>query len=121
MKGDPKVIDHLNEALRHELTAVNQYWRHYRLFDNWGMNELATQWREESIEEMLLGASRRAPGAVATGPDAVPLASHRGTDDQIQGTETGRHYGMLHKIRVFAKSSLPPRTAERQTCCFHAA
>jgi bacterioferritin len=52
MKGDPKVINHLNEALRHELTAVNQYWLHYRLFDNWGMNELAAQWREESIEEM---------------------------------------------------------------------
>jgi bacterioferritin len=52
MKGDSKVIDHLNQALRHELTAVNQYWLHYRLFDNWGMNELAAQWREESIEEM---------------------------------------------------------------------
>jgi bacterioferritin len=52
MKGDPKVIDHLNEALRHELTAVNQYWLHYRLFNNWGMNELAAQWREESVEEM---------------------------------------------------------------------
>jgi bacterioferritin len=36
MKGDPKVIDYLNKALRHELTAVNQYWLHYRLLDNWG-------------------------------------------------------------------------------------
>ena len=52
MKGNPKVIDYLNEALRHELTAVNQYWLHYRLLDNWGYKALAKQWRKESIEEM---------------------------------------------------------------------
>ena len=52
MKGDPKVIDFLNKALRHEMTAVNQYWLHYRLLDNWGLKELAKKWRKESIEEM---------------------------------------------------------------------
>ena len=52
MKGDPNVIDYLNKALRHELTAVNQYWLHYRLLDNWGYKGLAQQWRKESIEEM---------------------------------------------------------------------
>jgi bacterioferritin len=52
MKGNPKVIDYLNKALRHELTAVNQYWLHYRLLDNWGYKVLAKQWRKESIEEM---------------------------------------------------------------------
>ena len=52
MKGDAKVIEYLNEALRHELTAVNQYWLHYRLLDNWGLRGLARKWREESIEEM---------------------------------------------------------------------
>src|SRR6266446_6512965 len=52
MKGEPKVIDYLNRALRHELTAVNQYWLHYRLLDNWGYKALAKKWREESIEEM---------------------------------------------------------------------
>ncbi len=52
MKGDTKVIEYLNQGLRHELTAVNQFWLHYRLFDNWGYNELAKKWREESIEEM---------------------------------------------------------------------
>ena len=52
MKGDPKVIDFLNKALRHEMTAVNQYWLHYRLLDNWGYKVLATTWRKESIEEM---------------------------------------------------------------------
>jgi bacterioferritin len=52
MRGDPGVIEFLNKALRHELTAVNQYWLHYRLLDNWGYRTLAKQWRKESIEEM---------------------------------------------------------------------
>ena len=52
MKGDPKVIDYLNKGLRSELTAINQYWLHYRLLDNWGYNELAKKWRKEAIEEM---------------------------------------------------------------------
>jgi bacterioferritin len=52
VQGDPKVIDYLNEGLRHELTAVNQYWLHYRLLHNWGIGNLAKRWREESIEEM---------------------------------------------------------------------
>jgi bacterioferritin len=52
MKGEPKVIEYLNRALRHELTAINQYWLHYRLLDNWGLLDLAKQWRKESIEEM---------------------------------------------------------------------
>jgi bacterioferritin len=45
MKGNPKVIDYLNKALRHELTTVNQYWLHYRLLYNWGYKMLAKQWR----------------------------------------------------------------------------
>ncbi len=52
MKGNPDVVARLNDALRHELTAVNQYWLHYRLLDNWGYKDLAKQWRKESIEEM---------------------------------------------------------------------
>jgi bacterioferritin len=52
MKGDAKVIEYLNRGLRSELTAVNQYWIHYRLLDNWGLKRLAKRWREESIEEM---------------------------------------------------------------------
>jgi bacterioferritin len=52
MKGDAKVIEYLNRGLRSELTAVNQYWLHYRILDNWGYKDLAKQWREESIEEM---------------------------------------------------------------------
>ena len=52
MKGDAKVTEYLNKALRHELTAVNQYWLHYRLLDNWGYKDLAKQWRKESVEEM---------------------------------------------------------------------
>ena len=52
MKGEPGVLDFLNKGLRHELTAINQYWLHYRLLDNWGYRALAKQWRKESIEEM---------------------------------------------------------------------
>jgi bacterioferritin len=52
MQGDTGVIDYLNQALRHELTSVNQYWLHYRLLDNWGYRTLAKKWRKESIEEM---------------------------------------------------------------------
>jgi bacterioferritin len=52
MRGEPGVLDYLNKALRHELTAINQYWLHYRLLDNWGYKALAKQWRKESIEEM---------------------------------------------------------------------
>ena len=52
MKGDLKVVEYLNKALRHELTAVSQYWLHYRLLDNWGYKDLAKQWRKELIEEM---------------------------------------------------------------------
>lgn len=52
MKGTPQVIDILNEALKLELGAVNQYWLHYRLLLNWGFSRLARKEREESIEEM---------------------------------------------------------------------
>ncbi|WP_121063279.1 bacterioferritin [Chachezhania antarctica] len=52
MKGSPKVIEILNKALRHELTAVSQYWLHYRLQDDWGLGHMAKKSREESIEEM---------------------------------------------------------------------
>lgn len=52
MKGKKPVIDILNEALKLELGAVNQYWVHYRLLDDWGFTKLAKKEREESIEEM---------------------------------------------------------------------
>ncbi|MBA4352079.1 MAG: bacterioferritin [Rhodobacter sp.] len=52
MKGDPKVIEYLNAALRSELTAVSQYWLHFRLQEDWGYGHLAAKSRAESIEEM---------------------------------------------------------------------
>lgn len=52
MKGSDKVIERLNEALFLELGAVNQYWLHYRLLEDWGLTKLAKKEREESIEEM---------------------------------------------------------------------
>src|SRR5690554_1856186 len=52
VKGDKKIIERLNEALFLELGAVNQYWVHFRLLDDWGFKRLAAKERAESIEEM---------------------------------------------------------------------
>ncbi len=52
MRGEQRVVEYLNKALRHELAAVNQYWLHYRILDNWGYRDFAKTWREELIEEM---------------------------------------------------------------------
>ncbi len=52
MRGDTRVIEFLNAVLKGELTAVNQYWLHYRLLDNLGIKRLADYERHESIDEM---------------------------------------------------------------------
>ena len=52
MQGDAQVIDFLNKALTNELTAINQYWLHYRVLKNWGIEKLAEYERGESIDEM---------------------------------------------------------------------
>jgi bacterioferritin len=52
MKGDPKVIEYLQEVLTGELTAINQYFLHAEMMENWGYKRLAAHTRKESIEEM---------------------------------------------------------------------
>ena len=52
MKGDVKVIEHLNRILRNELTAINQYFLHSRMYKDWGLDRLAEKEYEESIDEM---------------------------------------------------------------------
>ena len=52
MQGDKQVIDFLNKALLNELTAINQYWLHYRMLDNWGVHKLAEYEKHESLDEM---------------------------------------------------------------------
>jgi len=52
MKGDSKVIEHLNKVLGNELVAINQYFLHAKMFEDWGLKELADFTRHESIDEM---------------------------------------------------------------------
>jgi len=52
MQGDNKVIDHLNQALRNELTAINQYFLHAKIFADWGLTKLAAVEQKDSIDEM---------------------------------------------------------------------
>jgi bacterioferritin len=52
MKGDPDVIAALNELLTHELTAINQYYIHYKMCANWGYKALAKKKKDEAMEEM---------------------------------------------------------------------
>lgn len=52
MKGDSKIISHLNKVLKNELTAINQYFLHSRMFKDWGLGKLGEHEHAESVDEM---------------------------------------------------------------------
>ena len=52
MKGNPQIITELNKLLKNELTAINQYFLHARMFDNWGLKKLGEHEKKESVDEM---------------------------------------------------------------------
>ena len=52
MKGEPQVVEHLNKVLFNELTAINQYFLHARMFEHWGLEKLKEHEKKESIDEM---------------------------------------------------------------------
>jgi len=76
MKGNEKVIEFLKEALKAELTAINQYFLHSRMCANWGYQKMAAYMRKESIEEM--HRAYYLPGESAQFARDVPLAHRQG-------------------------------------------
>lgn len=106
MKGDAKVIDYLNHQLRHELTAVNQYWLHFRLLEDWGYGKLAKKERKKWIEEMQhagqAGEPHRLPRGLPQHAAAQP-AAHRA---ERQGGARGRPRGRVRDARrLYAEDS----------------
>ena len=67
MKGDPKVIEFLNKGLRSELTAISQYWLHFRLLNNWGLLELRPT--RMSLEDIFLSLTTEESAEPASGAD----------------------------------------------------
>ena len=137
MKGDSKVIEFLNKALTNELTAINQYWLHYRVLADWGVTKLAEYERHESIDEMkhadqlaerilfldglpnfqLLGRLRVGENVeeVLKSDLALELEAVAELRDAIQHCETVRDYGTRELFeRILENEEEHVDTLERQ-------
>ena len=82
MKGEKQVIERLNEALFLELGAVNQYWVHFRLLEDWGYTKLAKKERAESIEEMHHADKHRRAHHLPRRPSEPAVAWRRCASDR---------------------------------------
>jgi len=81
MKGNPKVIEQLNRALREELTAINQYFVHAEMCENWGYGKLSRYIKKQSIDEMKHAEKLMERILFLDGsPSMEPLALHIGKD-----------------------------------------
>ena len=81
MKGNPKVIEQLNRALREELTAINQYFVHAEMCENWGYGKLSRYIKKQSIDEMKHAEKLMERILFLDGsPSMDPLALHIGKD-----------------------------------------
>ena len=96
MKGDAKVIEYLNAALRSELTAVSQYWLHYRLQEDWGFGRIAKKSREEYIE--LIALLREAMPDIALSTDMIvgfPGETAADFEETLSLTAAARYHSMF--------------------------
>ena len=85
MKGDPAIIEVLNDVLTAELTAINQYFIHHKMCENWGYMKLSAKSREEAIEEMQHADSVMERILQQTGAGA------RGSQIENRNSEAGQH------------------------------
>ena len=106
MKGDPKVIEYLNRVLRNELTAINQYFLHSRMFKDWGLKAIADYEFHESVDEMKHADALfdvKCPCNLATRVLRHPHVNEQPFTRQLAGVEIPAG---LERVRIRAHDSV---------------